>query len=178
VPMIRNPQRGSAMLVTMIIISSLLAGAAVLVSMQLAGNRSSDLTRTGLEATYCAEAGLAIARPAVLANVATWNAALAACNNTYPCSPEPSWLASLDHSVNGSGSGTDFTIYIRDNDDEFPPATLDPLHDSDMRVFIVSRCLKYGETVKEVEELVEYSGGGQNYRTQQGLGRYSGGNNN
>lgn len=166
------------MLVTMIIISSLLAGAAVLVSMQLAGNRASDLTRTGLEATYCAEAGLAIARPAVMANIANWNAALATCNNTYPCSPEPSWLASLDHTVDGSGVGTDFTIFIRDNDDEFPPASLDPLHDSDLRVFIVSRCVKYGETIKEVEELVEYSGGGQNYRTQQGLGRYSGGNNN
>jgi hypothetical protein len=176
--MTRKPQRGSAMLVTMIIISSLLAGAAVLVSMQLAGNRSSDLTRTGLEATYCAEAGLSIAHAAVMANVSNWNTALAACNNTYPCSPEPSWLAALDHSVAGTGSGTDFTIFIRDNDDEFPPAVLDPLHDSDLRVFIVSRCLKYGETIKEVEELVEYSGGGQNYRTQQGLGRYSGGNNN
>ncbi|HEX7700119.1 MAG TPA: hypothetical protein VF403_05345, partial [Kofleriaceae bacterium] len=87
--MIRQRQRGSAMLVTMIIISSLLAGAAVLVSMQLAGNRASDLTRTGLEATYCAEAGLAIAQPAVMANVANWNAALIACNNTYPCVPEP-----------------------------------------------------------------------------------------
>jgi hypothetical protein len=176
--MIRNRQRGSAMLVTMIIISSLLAGAAVLVSMQLAGNRSSDLTRTGLEATYCAEAGLSIARPAVMANVANWNTALAACLNVYPCVPEPPWLASLDHSVAGTGVGSDFTIFIRDNDDEFPPATLDPLHDSDMRIFIVSRCTKYGETIKEVEELVEYSGGGQNYRTQQGLGRYGGGNNN
>ena len=166
------------MLVTLIIIASLLAGASVLVSMQLASNRSADLTRTGLEATYCAEAGINIALPAVLANYANWNAALAACNNTYPCSPEPAWLASLNHSVTGSGSNVDFTIFIRDNDDEFPPATVDPLHDSDQRVFVVSRCLKYGETIKEVEELIEYGGNGQNYRTQQGLGRYSGGNNN
>ena len=84
----------------------------------------------------------------------------------------------LDHSVNGSGSGSDFTLSIRDNDDEFPPATVDRCTTPIWRVFIVSRCTKYGETIKEVEELVEYSGGGQNYRTQQGLGRYSGGNNN
>lgn len=175
--MSRNPQRGSAMLVTMIIIASLLAGASVLVSMQLASNRGSDLTRTGLESTYCAEAGLNVALPAVIANYNLWNAALAACNNVYPCLPEPAWLASLNHSVTG-GSGSDFVLSIRDNDDEFPPAPNDPLHDSDLRIFIVSRCVKYGETIKEVEELVEYSGGGQNYKTQQGLGRYSGGNNN
>ena len=36
----------------------------------------------------------------------------------------------------------------------------------------------YGETIKEVEELIEWSGGGANYRTQQGLGRFGGGNNN
>ncbi len=157
------------MLVTMIIITSLLAGAAVLVSMQLASNRSTDLTRTGLEATYCAEAGLAVAMPQVMAHAGDWSVALTACNNVYPCTPEPAWLASLDHSVNGGGSGSDFQLYIRDNDDEYPPAPLDPLHDSDLRVFVVSRCTKYGDVVKEVEALVEYTGGGSNYRMQQGL---------
>lgn len=175
----RVRQRGSAMLVTMIIISSLLAGAAVLVSMQLASNRSSDVTRSGLAATYCAEAGLAMARSAVTANYAGWNAALSACNGVFPCSPEPSWLASLNHDIDVPADGSaDFTIYIKDNDDELPPSPNDLLHDSDLRVFIVSRCTKYGETIKEVEELIEWSGGGTNYRTQQGLGRYGGGNNN
>jgi hypothetical protein len=175
--MTRTRQRGSAMLVTMIIISSLLAGAAVLVSMQLASNRSSDITRSGLAATYCAEAGIQIALPAVIANYANWNTALATCNGVYPCSPEPAWLASLNHDLSG-GSGSDFTIYIKDNDDELPPSPNDLTHDSDLRVFVVSRCTKYGETIKEVEELIEWSGGGMNYRTQQGLGRYGGGNNN
>jgi hypothetical protein len=173
----RNGQRGSAMLVTMIVISSLLAGAAVLVSMQLASNRSGDLTRSGLSATYCAEAGLNIARPAVIANYQLWNAALATCGaGPYPCA-EPAWLASLNHDGSG-GSGSDFTLYLKDNDDELPPSPNDLTHDSDLRVFVVSRCTKYGETIKEVEELIEYSGGGMNYRSQQGLGRYSGGNNN
>ncbi len=166
------------MLVTMIIISSLLAGAAVLVSMQLSSNRSSDLTRSGLAATYCAEAGLAIARPAVIANYANWNAALATCGSAGTC-PEPSWLASLNHDIDSPADGVgDFTLFIRDNDDELAPSPNDLTHDSDLRVFIVSRCTKYGENVKEVEELLEWSGGGQNYRMQQGLDVYGGGNNN
>jgi hypothetical protein len=173
---VRTRQRGSAMLVTMIIISSLLAGAAVLVSMQLASNRSSDVTRTGLAATYCAEAGLSAARPAVAANYADWQNQLTICNGVYPCA-EPAWLAGLPHDIDGDGVG-DFLVYIKDNDDEVAPAPNDAKHDSDQRVFIVSRCVKYADTTKEVEELVEYTGGGQNYRSQQGLGRYSGGNNN
>ena len=115
----RNAQRGSAMLVTMIVISSLLAGAAVLVSMQLASNRSSDLTRTGLEATYCAEAGLDAARSVVAANFSNWAASLAACGSgPYPCA-EPAWLSSALGNQNLSGgSGSDYWVYIKDNDDE------------------------------------------------------------
>jgi type II secretory pathway pseudopilin PulG len=166
------------MLVTMIIISSLLAGAAVLVSMQLASNRSSDVTRTGLAATYCAEAGLSAVRQAVATNYADWQNQLAACNGVYPCA-EPAWIAAVNHDIDSPADGVgDFLVYIKDNDDEVAPAVNDPRHDSDQRVFIVSRCTKYADTTKEVEELVEYTGGGQNYRSQQGLGRYSGGNNN
>jgi len=174
----RNRERGSAMLITMIIVSSLLAGAAVLVSMQLASNRSSDLTRSGLSATYCAEAGLAAARIAVAANYQNWNAALTACNGVYPC-PEPLWLQApgVNHDADGDGV-VDYQLYIKDNDDEQLPSPNDPKVDSDQRVFIVSLCTKYADTPKEVEELVEFAGGGQNYRMQQGLGRYSSGNNN
>ncbi len=180
----RTPQRGSAMLVTMIIIASLLAGAAVLVSMQLASNRSSDMTRSGIAATDCAESGLNAARSFVVANIANWNAALATCGSgaTYPCA-EPTWLTyaggGVTHDSTGSnGSNQDYTLYLKDNDDELPPSPNDPSHDSDLRVFVVSRCTKYTDTVKEVEELIEYTGGGQNYRAQQGLGRLGGGNNN
>lgn len=173
----RRRQRGSAMLVTMIVITSLLAGAAVLVSMQLASNRSTDLTRTGLEATYCAEAGLNAAMPQVMAHPELWATALTSCGGVYPCAPEQSIFSGVTHAVDG-GSGSDYQLYIKDNDDEYPPAPLDPLHDSDLRVFIVSRCTKYGDVVKEVEALVEYTGGGSNYRMQQGLGGFGTGNSN
>ena len=175
----RNSQRGSAMLVTMIVIASLLAGAAVLVSMQLASNRSSDLTRTGVSATYCAEAGLDAARSVVAANFAMWGSALWACGSgPYPCA-EPSWISSALGTQNlTGGSGSDYWIYIKDNDDELPPNANNPQVDNDLSVFVVSRCIKYVDDIKEVEELIQYSGGGQDYRSQQGLGRYGNGNNN
>ena len=46
--MSRQGQRGSAMLVTMVIIAALLAGAAVLGSLQVNSNRSTKLTSNGL----------------------------------------------------------------------------------------------------------------------------------
>jgi hypothetical protein len=49
------------MLVTLILITALLSGAAVLVSLQLSANRSTDLMRTGMSSLACAEAGLAAA---------------------------------------------------------------------------------------------------------------------
>ena len=174
-----NPQRGSAMLVTMIIISSLLAGAAVLVSMQLASNRSSDLTRTGLEATYCAEAGLddrTAGRDRELRELEHRARRLQQRLSVLAGAGVARLARSLRHRqwcrarTSRSSSATTTTSSRRRRTIR--------LHDSDLRVFIVSRCTKYGETIKEVEELVEYSGGGQNYRTQQGLGRYGGGNNN
>ncbi len=164
----RSPQRGSAMLVTMIVTSSLIAGAAVLVSMQLASTRASGLVSSGLSATYCAEAGLDAARPVVTANYPSWAGSLLACGaGPYPCA-EPSWLSSGigSHALDG-GSGADFAVYLKDNDDEIATPN-DPTIDNDRSLFIVSRCLKYSDTVKEVEELVRFTGGGTCYQSQQG----------
>jgi hypothetical protein len=169
----RNPQRGSAMLVTLILISSLLAGAAVLVSMQLASTRSSDVTRTGMSATYCAEAGLSIARPIVIANYSGWGPALAASAASIGSGATPvesafitTNLTPAQHDLDGD-SVPDFYVYIKDNDDELTsPNNL--AADNDLRIFIVSRCTKYGETVKEVEELIKYTGGGTGYQSQAG----------
>lgn len=164
----RKAQRGSAMLVTMLVTSSLIAGGAVLVSMQLASNRGSDLARSGLAATYCAEAGLTAARSVVSANYAKWGTALLSCGaGPYPCA-EPAWLSVGigSHALDG-GSGADFAVYLKDNDDEVTAAN-DRTIDNDRSVFVVSRCLKYTDTVKEVEELVRFSGGGTCYQAQQG----------
>ena len=90
---------------------------------------------------------------------------------------EPAWLSAINHDIDGDGTA-DFTLCIKDNDDEAPPAPNAPTNDSDQRVFIVSRCTKFADSPKEVEELVEFTGGGTNYRDQQGLDVYGAGNNN
>ena len=164
----RQRERGSAMLVTLILISALLAGAAVLAAMQLSSTRSSDLTRTGMSSTYCAEAGLAIARSYVAANYTGWAGNLGT-------GVEPSWLSGMSHDIDGD-TLSDFTIYLRDNDDELTGSNNTAV-DNDLRIFIVSRCTKYAENPKEVEELVQYSGGGTCYQSQQG-GCWGNGNSN
>jgi len=158
----RTRQRGSAMLVTLIIISALLAGAAVLVSMQISSSRSSDLSRTGMTATYCAEAGLSAARPVVASHYSSW----AGSFYTGGTITEPSWLSSGigSHDLDGDGSA-DFIVYLVDNDDETPN---DKSKDNDLRTFIVSKCIKYPDTPKAVEELVEFKGGGTCYQSQEG----------
>ncbi|MGE3544187.1 MAG: hypothetical protein AB7L28_09645 [Kofleriaceae bacterium] len=153
----------------MLITSALLAGGAVLVSLQLLSTRSTGLVQSGTSALYCAEAGLSLARAAVAANYTNWNAALAA-------GTEPAWLSSsaLSHDIDGDGV-SDFTLRLVDNDDELPPASNNTAQDNDMRVFVVSTCMKYPETPKAVSELIHFGGGGNCYQAQQGG---CGGNNN
>jgi len=148
------------MLATLLVIVSLVAGAAVLVGLQVASNRSTDLTRSGTSALYCAEAGLVAARPIVVANYSQWGAALtqsAASNFT-----EPTWLvtginASMGgHDLDTTVASTDFRIHLEDNHDEAGASV--PGSDTDLRIFIVSTCLAYPDTPTQVRELVEYNG--------------------
>ena len=46
---------------------------------------------------------------------------------------------------------------------------------SNLRVYVVSRCLKYADNPREVRELVVYTGGGQHYESQ--LGGFGGNGN-
>lgn len=157
----RNPEHGGAMLVTMVILASLLAGAAVLVSLQLGANRSTDMTRSGISALYCAEAGLAAARTTVAANYAQWNASL---NQTT----EPTWLANaFSHDLDGD-TIADFQITLKDNDDEQSPLANDPTRDNDLQVFVVSTCIKHAETPKQVSELLLFNGATSCYQSQVG----------
>jgi hypothetical protein len=164
----RSSERGSAMLVAMIIMTALLAGAAALVSLQMQSTRSAGMTNTGIKAEYCAEAGLVAARGAVAASYAQWPTALAATAAAAPNPPaEPAFFAGIDHDLDDDGDA-DFTVYLRDNHDELPPNPDDPALDNDLRVYIVSRCTQYPDTPREVAELVEQSAGGYGYRSQEG----------
>lgn len=153
------------MMVTLIIIGALLSGAAILVSLQLASSRSTDLTRSGISAMYCAESGVAAARPIVAATYGSWSTALGMSSGGDLS--EPAWLASGigDHDLDGD-SVADFSVYLLDNDDEL--TANNRAVDSDLQVFIVSRCLKYPDTPQQVRELVLFNGATQCYPWQLG----------
>lgn len=185
--MSRNRERGSAMLVTLILIAALLAGAAVLVSMQLASNKSTDLSRTSMSSLHCAEAGLALARSVVQSNSGSWNTGLSPAT-PITTSDEPSWLhdaievaagnaatSNVAHDLDGDGAA-DVIIYLKDNHDELSGGDIQGT-DFDGRVWVVSRCIKYPDTVKEVEELVEMAGAATCYQAQEG-GCFGNGNSN
>lgn len=165
----RTTERGSAMLVTMIIVAALLAGGAVLASMQASSSRSSELTRNGLAALYCAESGLTVSRAQVAANYGDWNNVLAAnCADDGDCntfSAEPAWMSTVNHSIDGDTT-PDFVVSIRDNDDE--TGTQDRAVDIDDRVFVVVRCTKYADTPRRVEELILYKPAMNCYRDMEG----------
>ena len=162
----RHSERGNAMLVTMIIIAALLAGAAVVVSMQVESTRASGITKQGLESLYCAEAGLAAAHSTVAANYGLWGTTLQADPTG---STQPTWLddSAFSHDIDGDGVD-DFVVTIKDNDDEVAPAANDPTTDIDTKIFIISTCIKYPDTPKQVMELVKYAGGGTCYKSQEG----------
>jgi hypothetical protein len=156
----RNSERGSAMLITMILVAAILAGAAVLVSLQLGSNRSTEVTRTGISALYCAEAGLAATRATIAASQSQWT-------GNIGTGTEPSWLSTVSHDLDGDNVA-DFTVWLEDDSDEMPPNPDVPTVDSNNRIFIVSRCTKYPDLPREVRELVGVQQASNCYNSQRG----------
>ena len=148
----------------MLLIAALLAGAAVLVSMQHKSTQGAELTRTGISALYCAESGLSAARTIVATNYAQWNGSLG-------MTTEPGWLGAVNHDIDGDGAA-DFRLTLRDNNDDTPD---DPARDNDLTIFVVSTCIKYPDVQTQVTELVRWNGAGNCYQAQLGG---CGGNNN
>jgi hypothetical protein len=165
------------MMFTMIVVTALMAGAGVLISLQLSSTRTTEITRTRVTGQGCAEAGVTSARAVLPANYASWASALAACGaGPYPCA-EPAWLYAAigSHDLDGD-LVDDFEVYIKDDDDEISGPN-DPTVDSNLRVFVVSRCIKYPDNPISVSELVVMSAGGTSYTSQQGGGTGNGNSN-
>jgi hypothetical protein len=150
------------MLVAMILMAALLAGATVLVSLQLSSNRSTELTKTGISALYCAEAGLTASRATIAVNQANWATYLGTGN-------QPTWVAhpTINHDLDGDGD-SDFTITLEDNHDEVPPTADAQGADLDGRIYIVSRCTAYPDTPREVRELITFTELKHCYSAQRG----------
>jgi hypothetical protein len=156
-------------MVTIILVTALLAGGALAVYLQLADTRAAQYVTESRRALFCAEAGLAGARSYVQSHIGDWPLMLDEDTGNDPDG----------YPVTGDidGDGTDdYTVTIRDNDDETAPAANQPLVDVDSTIFVVSTCSRYPDTPRTVLELLNFSGGGFNYRNQSGQG--AGGTNN
>jgi putative hemolysin len=135
----------------------------------VSSNRSTELTRNGLASLYCAEAGLTAARTFIAGNYGIWNPALAANCADSDCRTviQPAWLNNtvFSHDLDADGAD-DFTVSIRDDEDE--TGTQNGAIDINDKVFIVTRCLKYPDTPKVVEELIHYKPAANPYCAQEG----------
>jgi hypothetical protein len=176
----RQRERGTAILITMIITIALLGGGAVLVGMQMSSTRSTDVTRSNMTALYCAEAGLNAARKKVgqaYTTDGTWGSALvvgSACTNDAGCSggalcigvgagsfciTQPAYLdaSNIDHDLDAADAVTtdDFKVMLVDNEDEIGFANNYGL-DNDLQLYIISTCTKFPDNKKQVRELIRY----------------------
>jgi hypothetical protein len=165
----RDGQRGAAMMVVLIVTTSLLIAGSLAVRMSASESKSTSYLSSSRRALYCAEAGLAATRATLGSGYTSWNGWLDGTNTTgYPLQ------GYIDHTQ--TAGPFDWQVTIRDNDDEI--ATNVPTQDSDQTVFVLSTCLAYPETPRTVGELVSFTGGGLSYRNQSGQGASNTGNNN
>ena len=166
----RNGQRGTAILITMLLTVSLLAGGAVLLGMQLSGTRSVDVARTKTLALHCAEAKIAAARQVVAASYASWSGQI--CNPPAPlgtgtcviggAAGEPTFLSAIVRDLDFPLNGADFRIHLVDNDD----GDANMAADNDLQVYVVSTCIKYGDIKQQVRELIKITPGNQGKEEQ------------
>jgi hypothetical protein len=132
------------MVLVVTILAALLAAAAVALYLQITSTRAAGISGHTRGSLYCAEAGLAAARPLIADQGTDW-AALLDGTATY------SWYPITGDIDNPADGVPDFVVTVSDNDDEFPAV---PTVDADQRIFIVSRCTKYPSSPREVLELV------------------------
>ncbi len=165
----RRGEQGSTMIIVLVIMVALLGASAVALNLQVSNTKSAGLVRSSRTSLYCAEAGLAAARPILAENYAIWPDLL-----DLDPDNDPTWYP-IQGDIDGDGE-FDYEVIIRDNDDE--PVTLppDPTRDNDLRVFIQSKCIANPDTPREILELVIYEGGGTIYRDQTGQGSGNTGN--
>jgi hypothetical protein len=167
----RASERGAAVALIMILVSSLLAGGALAVYLAVGDTRAASYTSSARGALFCAEAGLASARALIGANYASWPLLLDADRGN-----DPSWYPVRGDIDTPADGRTDYEVTVRDNDDELPPAVNNPQRDNDLKVFVVAKCTRHDDTPRQVLELITYTGGGTVYRHQSGQGASNSGN--
>jgi hypothetical protein len=150
-------QRGSGLLTAMIAVTIILTvTAGILYYSNSENTRSINISR-GVPRNYCVEAGLQLARAYYGKNRASWTSFLASPSiynpvgsscltskslatadptNTTFQGAHPELFADLD-----ADGKNDVYIYIRDNEDELPPALPDCTRDNDAQVIVGAVCI-------------------------------------
>jgi hypothetical protein len=167
-------QRGTATLLVATLLVALLAGGGVALYVQLQSTKGAGMVKAARSSLYCAEAGLAVARPMISTQYLDWPLVLDSITTNQPI-----WypITGISGDLDGD-SVDDFNVTMRDNDDEVPPAANDPERDIDRKVLVVSRCIKDAAVSREITELLEVATGGHTYRNQGGGGAFNAGNQN
>jgi Tfp pilus assembly protein PilX len=155
--------------VMLILILVLLVVSALVGAVALRGStgdlRMAGATRQAKTEFYCAEAGLAAARPYFANNIGVWNSFFT--NTNVP----PGYPVTGD--LDGDNQ-PDYSVTLRDNVDEFPPPD-NPSVDSDLTAIMDSVCISntlahgtYAGQLK-VSTILTYTGtGGTDYHLQAG----------
>ncbi len=156
-----NSNRGSSLLATMIMLAVILGLVAALLSYSFAQRRSAINAARSTDRLTCAQSGIQLARTYFARNFTQWNTFLsqpniynpiqmATWNNPSSTPPGPADISptsplrtshpELFVDVDGDNL-PDVFIYIRDNQDEFPPAADNPFRDNDQNVIVGAICI-------------------------------------
>ncbi len=171
----RNRQRGG---ITLLLVMVLLVIAALVGVLAVRG-ASNDLRMSGVQRVsrtsfYCAEGGLAAARPILSNAYSQWN--------TIFSGGTPSITYPVVGDLDGDGLN-DYSVTIADNYDEFPPAVNDPTRDSDLQAIITSKCISTtlgaNNVNRSISQIIVFGGAGAtDYRYQAGHSSSHSGNEN
>ena len=157
----QTPQRGSTLLTAMVMVTVVLGMLAGILSYAMAQRQFAANYARNTDMMTCAESGLQLARTYYARNFINWNNYLsqpniynpiqmATFNNPSSTPPGPADISltsplrlsnpELFIDVDGDNQ-PDVFIYIRDNQDELPPAADNPLRDNDQNVIVGAICI-------------------------------------
>jgi hypothetical protein len=123
---VRRGERGVALVLVLIVLSTLLVGGLVATGLRMINIRTSGASLAAKRAFYCAEAGLDAGRDFFRQNSASWGTYLS--------------TAFVYTGTTAATGGLPFAVRISDNADEFPPLANDPLVDRDYTVVLQASC--------------------------------------
>jgi len=195
----RRHERGSAILIAMGVTMVLLLSVTG-IYLYVTGQRDRTARQTReLSRVDCAQAGLELSRAYFAKNVGSWNTYLAdpshynpvpATWNTTPADPTTTALqtsySQLFFDLDGDGK-LDVYIYMRDNQDELPPAPNNWKHDNDQNVIVGAECISgtmaprlqnglIDSSKLSAESLLSYNTPGNQYTGQSTGGASNNGN--